>query len=469
MPNSAEAERALLGIAVLDNEMLGQMIAFGILPEDFYVPSHRRIFMAMIEVQRKGQPVDPLTVGEQLKLEGELESCGGYVFITNLTYGLPRYTNVQHYAKIVKDKSNVRQLIKVCNKIVSRALDEDDDPDTLLAESERAVLELCHDALARSGVRPRPRGFESLAQVTPMFREELIDYGKGITKALPLGLPELDDLLDGGGAQPQGLYFIAALPGLGKTSAALGIAGNVARNGTTVGVVSIEMAKLQIVKRLFSAHTGIPHRAMRPGFVGEELQLALEWLPDFAKMPIHIDDTSRTIDELARHSAELVLGKHNAGLIIVDYLQLLSLDGQMNVKQRTQEVSAISIGLKHIARDLNVPVIALSQLNRESAREGRRPMLHDLRESGQLEADAEAVSFLWNPLYKVGEPPNRDPIQNIMWILEKQRNGPTADIPVKFVREYMQFLTDRQYSEMLDQRKAAQQQAQIEDDAANWK
>lgn len=453
LPHSAEAERAILGSILLDNTLALQAASL-LTRDDFYVRAHNFVFAAMMVLYEAGKEIDPLMLAEELRREGQLDTLGGMTFIGELSYGLPHFANVASYAKVVKDHSLMRRAIKVANKITSAALEGEDKAEKVLADAETMVLALVDDLYRGHGGKNR-EGFYSLKELVGPMRERFEAFHRHETKAVTTGMREVDDMLDGGGLQPQGLYYVGAAPKSGKTSLALGWAYHVARGlGKKVLAVSEEMHRLQLTQRIYSAHTGIPYFMFRPGFYGPEYKLALERLEEFGDIPMMVTDNLYTVPQIRRHCRREVQGAkpgQEVGLIIIDYLQLVALnDDGLDYKQRAQVVGQVSREMKRMAQELDVPVLAMSALNRDSSREGRRPEMHDLRESGQLEFDAEAIFFLHNPAYVPGQKYERKPEEDIDLIIGAQRNGPTGDIALTFLGKYMQFLTEADYKALLE-------------------
>jgi replicative DNA helicase len=472
MPHSVEAERAYLGAIILDNSLIIEA-AGQLKPDDFYVRAHYHLFRAMLAMGDAGQEINPILVGEWLRQDGSLEQVGGIAFISELTYGLPHFSNIAHYAKVIRDASLLRQGVKVANKMASLCLDQEDEAEVIVQSCEEMVLALVNEMWRGNNAKVR-EGFYTLAQLTPEFRQRIEAYHRYETKAITTGMREVDEMLDGGGLQPQGLYYVGAAPKSGKTSLALGWAYYVASVlGKTVLAISEEMHRLQLMQRLYSAHTGVPYFMFRPGFYGAEYERALTSLADFGKLPIKVTDNLRTIPQIRRHCGREVQGAkpgQEVGLIIVDYLQLVGLsDHTADWKHRAQEVGAISREVKRMGQELDVPVLAMSALNRDSSREGRRPEIYDLRESGQLEFDAEAIFFLHNPAYVPGKPYQRKDVEDIDLIIAAQRNGPTGDISLKFLSKYMQFMTERDYRSVMETgHETAQVKQQAEDSSPLW-
>jgi replicative DNA helicase len=405
LPNSAEAERAILGAILLDNGLISQAIE-QLRPEDFYVPSHRRIFVAMIMLFERGAEINPILIGEELKKENALEAVGGISFITNLTYGLPHSTNIAHYAKVVRGKSMLRQLA---------------------------------DERIRQGfMHVKPIAEQLLEKVQEMEGRAAVLTG------LTTGFADLDKMTSG--LQPSDLIILAARPSMGKTSFALMLAENAAISaGAVVGMFSLEMSKESLVMRMLCSQGNIDAQRFRNGFLSR-----LEWaqiaksLGVLADTKIFLDDTpGLSVLEMRAKARRLAAEQKKLDLIIVDYLQLMS-GSSKRVESRQQEVSQISRELKGLAKELNVPLVALSQLSRApESRSDHRPQLADLRESGALEQDADVVAFIFREeQYKTPEerealPEDRKNVAEL--IIAKQRNGPTGTVDLRFTPSSMRF------------------------------
>ena len=437
LPNSSEAERAILGGVIIDNGLISQAIEL-LKPEDFYVPSHRRIFIAMIALFERGAEINPILIGEELKKENALESVGGISFITNLTYGLPRATSISHYAKVVRGKSMLRQLIKAANKITQEALEGEDEPEVILDHAEQAIFELADERIRQGFVHVKPVAEQLLEKVQEMEGRAAVLTG------LTTGFSDLDKMTSG--LQRADLIIVAARPSMGKTSFAMMLAENAAINaGAVVGVFSLEMSKEALVMRMLCSQGNIDAQRFRNGFLTrpEWAQIAKS-LGVLAETRIYLDDTPGiSVLEMRAKARRLAAEQKQLDLIIVDYLQLMSGPAR-RVESRQQEVSQISRELKGLAKELNVPLVALSQLSRApESRSDHRPQLADLRESGALEQDADVVAFIYREeQYKT--PEERDSMpedqKNIAEInLAKQRNGPTGTISLRFTPSSMRF------------------------------
>src|SRR6266545_4279116 len=414
LPNSSESERAILGGVLLDNGLISQAIEL-LRPEDLYVPSHRRIFLAMIALFERGAEINPILIGEELKKESALESVGGISFITNLTFGLPHSTNITAYAKVVRGASMLRQLIRAANKITQEALEQEDEPEIILDHAEQAIFQLADERIRQGFVHVKP------------VAEQLLDK---ITSGL----------------QRSDLIILAARPSMGKTSLALMLAENAAIHaGAVVGIFSLEMSKEALVMRMLCSQGNIDAQRFRNGFLSrpEWAQIAKS-LGTLAEARIFLDDSAAiTVLEMRAKARRLAAEQKRLDLIIVDYLQLMS-GSARRVESRQQEVSQISRELKGLAKELNVPLVALSQLSRApESRSDHRPQLADLRESGALEQDADVVAFIYREeQYKTPEereslPEDQKNVAEL--IIAKQRNGPTGTVDLRFTPSSMRF------------------------------
>jgi replicative DNA helicase len=437
LPNSSEAERAILGGILLDNGLISQAIEL-LRPEDFYVASHRKIFTAMIALFERGAEINPILIGEELKKDNALESVGGISFITNLTYGLPHSTNIAHYAKVVRGKSMLRQLIKAANKITQEALEQEDEPEIILDHAEQAIFQLADERIRQGFVHVKPVAEQLLEKIQEMEGRAAVLTG------LTTGFADLDKMTSG--LQRQDLVIVAARPSMGKTSFALMLAENAAIHaGAVVGVFSLEMSKEALVMRMLCSQGNIDAQRFRNGFLSrpEWAQIAKS-LGTLADTKIFLDDSAGiTVLEMRAKARRLAAEQKQLDLIIVDYLQLMS-GSAKRFESRQQEVSQISRELKGLAKELNVPVVALSQLSRApESRSDHKPQLSDLRESGALEQDADVVAFIYREeQYKTPEERNNLPEdqRNVAeLIVAKQRNGPTGTIDLRFTPSSMRF------------------------------
>ncbi len=385
-PQDLDAERAVLGSILLSNEAVFTALE-ELGADDFYKPAHQIIFRGMTELATKSEPVDTVTLSALLKAKGELESIGGLAGIVGLSGAVPTAANVKYYAEIVQKKATLRKLISAATHVVQEAF-ESADSDAVVDEAERAIFEVCQ-AKARKGLTP----INEIVAGAFKRIEQLAEQKRAIT-GVATGIVDLDSLT--AGLQPSDLIIVAGRPSMGKTSFALGLAQHTALNeGTGVAVFSLEMAKEQLVMRMLCSEGRIDSARMRGGFLTEE-----DW-PKLARAagrlseaPMFIDDSgSATVLEV-RAKCRRLAAERGLGLVVVDYLQLMK--GSPNAQSREQEISEISRGLKALAKELNVPVLALSQLNRGlEQRQEKRPVLSDLRESGAIEQDADVIMFIY--------------------------------------------------------------------------
>lgn len=437
LPHSAEAERAILGGILLDNGLISQAVEL-LRPEDLYVPSHRRVFMSMIALFERGAEINPILIGEELKKESALESVGGISFITNLTYGLPHTTNIENYAKVVRGRSMLRQLIKAANKITEEALQQEDEPEIILDHAEHAIFQLADERIRQGFVHVKPVAEQLLEKIQEMEGRAALLTG------LTTGFNDLDKMTSG--LQRSDLIILAARPSMGKTSFALMLAENAAiQTGAVVGIFSLEMSKEALVMRMLCSQANIDAQRFRNGFLSRsEWSQIAKSLGTLADTKIFLDDTPGiSVLEMRAKARRLAAEQKRLDLIIVDYLQLMS-GSAKRVESRQQEVSQISRELKGLAKELNVPLVALSQLSRApEARSDHRPQLADLRESGALEQDADVVAFIYRAeQYKTPEereslPEDQKNVAEL--IIAKQRNGPTGTVDLRFTPSSMRF------------------------------
>jgi replicative DNA helicase len=430
LPSSAESERVILGAILLDNTLISQAIEL-LKQDDFYSPLHRRVFRAMSNLFERGDKIEPILIGEELKKEGQLENIGGIATITNLTYGLPHFSNIAQYAKVVRDKAIIRNLIKVCNQVTSEALAEEDDAEIVLDHAEQAIFAL-NDARARQGfAHVKPIAETVLAKVQEFARRE----SHALT-GLATGFRELDQMTSG--LQRNDLIIIAARPSMGKTALCLTIAQNAAiLENAVVAVFSLEMSKEQLVMRMLSSEAKVDAHRFRNGFLTrDEWGRLAESIGTLSEARIFIDDTPGiSVLEMRAKVRRLAAEQKQIDLIVVDYMQLMS--GSKRSESRQQEVSQISRELKGLAKELNVPLIALSQLSRApEARNPPKPMMSDLRESGSIEQDADVVAFIYRDDYYKPSDENAGLAE---LLIAKQRNGPTGTVKLAFLKEFTKF------------------------------
>lgn len=457
LPSSADTERHVIGAIQLDNDMMD--VARDIIGhEDFYNPLNRKMFRAMEALHDEGQLIDPIHIAEKIKAtEGvHPDSLGGVATITQMTMGLSHFDRktMTKHCQIVKKKSLARTTIKLCAQITAECLDEEEEIGNVLESAETRILAVVND-LNRGGQTGR-EGFYDLSEITPQMQAQFEAYNRGETNGVSTGMKEVDDKLDGGGLQKQGVYLVAASEKAGKTSLALDWTYNVSMVQGHRSLVSTgEMNRVTLAKRIYSAHTGIPFFMFRPGFSDSReykaYSQAISGLKDFGKIPIKIAEDLTTMGKIERHFRRAVEQGHKPNqipveLAVIDYLQLVELDGIENNGNRADVVSKISRRIKKLAASLDIPIVVMSSLNRLGLTEGQRPDTFNLRESQQLAFDAEAVFFLHNPAYVPGKPYTPQEVTSIDLIIARQRNGPTGDIPLRFIGPYMQFMTETQYA-----------------------
>ncbi|MEP6902417.1 MAG: replicative DNA helicase [Actinomycetota bacterium] len=430
LPSSAESERVILGAILLDNQLITQAIE-KLSADDFYSPLHRRIFKAMTALFERSERIDPILIGEELKKEGAIESIGGIATITNLTYGLPHFSDIFDYTKVVKDKSVVRNLIKVCNQITSEALSEEEDAKDVLDHAEQLIF-----ALADERTR---EGFSHVQPIAESVLAKVQEYAKRESHALTglsTGFRDLDEKTSG--LQKTDLIIVAARPSMGKTALCLTLAQNAAiLEKAVVAVFSLEMSKEQLVMRMLSSEAKVDAHRFRTGYLTrDEWGRLAEAIGTLSEAKIFIDDTAGiSVLEMRAKTRRLFAEQKKLDLIVVDYLQLMS--GSKRSESRQQEVSQISRELKALAKELQVPVVALSQLSRApEARNPPRPMMSDLRESGSIEQDADVVAFIYREDYYK---PTEENAGIAELLISKQRNGPTGTVKLAFLKEFTRF------------------------------
>jgi replicative DNA helicase len=429
-PQNIEAEEAILSAILVDNDALLDVIET-LAVADFYRTAHQKIYAAIVDLFDKAEPVDLVTLANKLKENGQLEEVGGASYLSRLVDAVPLAVNALHYAKIVHDKASLRRLIEKANAIVKRCFEERGNADDVIDYAEGAIFEISEKKARQS--------FFPLSKIILSNIETLEEKqgNRSLVTGVPTGFTHLDNLTSG--LQNSDLIILAARPSMGKTALALNIARNAAVDaGVPVAIFSLEMSKEQLSLRMLCSEARIDSSRLKGGFFSME-----DWhrLTDAAgilsEAPIYIDDSpSLSAMEIRAKARRLKMDK-NIGLIIIDYLQLMQ--GRAGAERRDLEISEISRALKALAKELELPVMALSQLNRMlEQRTDKRPRLSDLRESGALEQDADVVAFIYrDEVYNREEDsPNRG-IAEIL--LSKQRNGPTGDIYLTFLKSYTRF------------------------------
>ena len=432
LPSSDESERVILGAILLDNAVIAQAVEH-LKAEDFYSPLNRRVFAAMIALFEKQKQIDPILIGEELKKEGSLESIGGITTITNLTFGLPHFSNVEEYIKVVRDKSVVRHLIRTCNSITGEALAEEDDAEVILDRAEQAIFAIAEQRTTQSFSRIEPVARRVLARVEEYAKGE----GTGIT-GLSTGFKELDEMTSG--LQRTDLIIVAGRPSMGKTALCLTLAQNAAlQSKAVVALFSLEMSKEQLVTRMLASEARINAHRFRTGhLMTNEWERLAGSIATLSEAKIFIDDSPAiSALEIRAKCRRLAAEQKQIDLVVIDYLQLMGSGAGRRNDNRQQEVSQISRELKGIAKELDVPVVALSQLSRApEARNPPKPLMSDLRESGSIEQDADVVAFIYREDY-YNETEENKGIADL--IVSKQRNGPTGTVKLAFLKEFTRF------------------------------
>src|SRR5687767_2553735 len=431
LPHNLEAERSVLGAILVHNDAFN-LAAQVIDAADFYRDAHRRIFDKMVALSERGQAIDFVTLKEELARGGDLDEVGGPAYVASLADGVPRATNVEYYARIVKEKATLRNLIYAANKILSNAYEADQESDLILDEAESAIFSVADDRLKAGFVPMRDLVKESFPKIELLFEQKRLITG------VPTGFVDLDEMTRG--FQGGDLVIIAARPSMGKTSLVLNIAQYVSlqQDQGAVGVFSLEMSKESLFLRLLTSEAQIDSHRLMSGAIGQRdygrISHALETL---SAMRLHIDDTAGIGVMEMRAKARRLQAEHGLSLLVVDYIQLMS--GRGRFENRTLELAAISRSLKGLAKELHVPIVVLSQLSRApEARSDHRPQLSDLRESGALEQDADVVVLIYrDDVYN--KDPNSPDAGTAELILAKQRNGPTGVVRLAFLREQTRF------------------------------
>jgi replicative DNA helicase len=431
LPHNLEAERSVLGAILIHNDAFNQA-AEVLNPRDFFRDAHRRIFEKMVQLSERGHAIDFVTLKEELSRTGELDEVGGPAYIAALVDGLPQATNIEYYARIVREKSTLRNLIFSANKILANAYEAEQEPNQILDDAEQAIFAIAEDRVRAGFVSMRALAHASFETI------ERAHEHKQLVTGVPSGFADLDELT--AGFQPGDLVIIAARPSVGKTALALNVAQHVGtKTARTVGIFSLEMSKEQLFLRMLTSEARIDSHRLRTGFLVES-----DWgrlshaLGTLSEARIFIDDTPGIGVLEMRAKARRLTAEHGLDMLIVDYIQLMQ--GRGRFENRTLELASISRALKGLAKELNVPVIVISQLSRApEARSDHRPLLSDLRESGALEQDADVVILLFRADQYADSKPEDENVAEIN--VAKQRNGPTGVIRLAFLRQETRFGT----------------------------
>lgn len=421
-PHSQEAEESVLGAMLLDKDAVIAVAEF-LTPEDFYDERLREVYQACLDLYEDRTPIDVLTVTERLKKRKVLKEIGGASYLADLANKVPTAAHVEHYGRIVKNSSTKRALMAAASRLVDISMDEGKDAAEVLDAAESQVFALSQKNLTKVFISVKDTLAESFDRL-----DELHKQGEGI-RGVATGFPDLDDAL--AGMQRSNLLILAARPGVGKTSLALNIAQSVSvKEKRPIGFFSLEMSREELVDRLLVSQADIDAWKLKTGKLSpDDFTKLSNAMGELAEAPLYIDDTPALSILEMRTKARRLQVEHGLDLLVVDYLQLAK---SRNLENRVQEVSEISQGLKNLARELKIPVLALSQLSRSvETRGGKKPQLSDLRESGSIEQDADVVMFLWRE--------DDDNNENIMLDIAKHRNGPLKSIPLHFKGDRIKF------------------------------
>jgi replicative DNA helicase len=427
LPSNVEAERSILGAILLDNAVCNQAIEL-LRRDDFFLESHRRIFDKMVALSERLMPIDLITLSDELRRAGEFEQIGGATYIASLIDGVPRTDTIEPYAKLVKSKSMLRKLITASNQIIALAFEEEDEADMIIDKAEQMIFQIAED-------RAR-QGFQYVGDVAHR-RLEQIEQMAGrpeMITGVPTGFTDFDRMTSG--LQRQELIVIAARPSMGKTALALNMAQYAAKNANVVGIFSLEMSAEQLCSRLLCSEARVDAHRLRTGYLNrEEWARLADALRRLCETKIFLDDTPGVGVLEMRAKSRRLKAEHGLDLLVIDYLQLMA--GRGRIESRQQEVSQISRDLKILAKELDVPVVALSQLSRApEQRSEHKPQLSDLRESGAIEQDSDVVCFIYREeLYN----PTDENQGTAELIIGKQRNGPTGMVQLAFLKEFTRF------------------------------
>ncbi|NUR55292.1 MAG: replicative DNA helicase [Acidobacteria bacterium] len=430
LPHSLDAEKAVLGAILIHNDAFNSAAEL-IDGRDFFRDAHRRIFDRMIALSERGDAIDFVTLKDELQRSGELDEVGGPAYISSLADGVPRSANVEHYARIVKEKATLRGLIHSATRIIAEAYQAEEDADLILDSAEKAIFEIAEGRIG-AGFTP----LRDLVQSSFATIEKLQEQRNAIT-GVPSGFQDLDEMT--AGFQPSDMIILAARPAMGKTSFVLNVAQNAAKKGKTVGVFSLEMSKEQLFLRLLTSEAMIDAHKFRTGYLTEKDYGKLSHaLGTLAELPIYIDDTPGIGLLEMRAKSRRLASQHTLDLVIIDYIQLMQ--GRGRFESRQQELTAISRSVKILAKELNVPIVALSQLSRApESRTDHRPQLSDLRESGALEQDADLVMFIYRAEVYDKDETKPEELGTAEIIIGKHRNGPIGSVRLTFLNQFTKF------------------------------
>jgi replicative DNA helicase len=430
-PQNLEAEQSVIGGILLDNQSLNSVLEI-LDVGDFYSEAHRKIFTAIVELYDKNEPSDLITLSNILKSKNQLDQAGGMSYLSSLADNVPSAANISHYSKIVKEKAILRRLIGTATEILNKSYNAGTDIDTVLDEAEHAIFEI-----SENKIRPAFSPFKDIIKESVKTIEKLYER-KELVTGVPTGFEKIDDITSG--LQKSDLVIIAGRPSMGKTAFALNIAQYAALEANiTVAVFSLEMSKEQLALRMLSSEARVDSQRIRRGFLGEaDWPRLIAAAGRLSEAQIFIDDSSAITALEMKAKARRLKSEVDLGLIILDYLQLMRSGGYRETS-REQEISEISRSLKALAKELNVPVVALSQLNRKlEDRTNKRPQMADLRDSGAIEQDADLIAFIYrDEVYDKSEENPEKGMAEI--IIGKQRNGPTGMVKLAFQDKFARF------------------------------
>ncbi len=427
-PNNTEAEVATLGALLLDPEALSIVLRY-LRPEDFYKTSHQRVYESILNLFERNEAIDLITLAEELKTNGLLEACGGAAYISRLTSAVPTSANVKYYAKIVQECSIRRTLSRIASKIISNAHEESLDVRFIIEEAERHIFEITDKQYSGSFQAAKDIVAKTIEAIEKLYRTKDSYIG------IPSGFPDLDNLTSG--FQNSEFIVIGARPSVGKTALALNMAANISiKHKIPVGFFTLEMSNMALMQRLLSSEARIKSTKLRSGFLKpSDFHKLTDAAGKIYEAPLYIEDAPSLKLLDLRALARRMKSHYNVAIIFIDYLTLISSENRD--LPRHEQIAEISRSLKALARELDIPVVALSQVRRES--EGKRPSLADLRESGSIEQDADLVIFLHRELYRGSS--DEDTPQDVLTelIIAKQRNGPVGTLKIVFIPDYTKF------------------------------
>ncbi len=438
-PQNIEAEQSVIGAVLLENEAIGSVIE-NLTADDFYKSAHRLIFMSMIELYEKNEPIDLITLTEQLNRKEQLDQIGGASYLSSIVSSVPTSANAKYHSKIIKEKAILRNLITTATEIVTNSYDTEQDVHELLDQAETKIFNISEKAIRQSYVH-----IKNVVKDTIELVDKLFDKKERIT-GLATGFSDLDEATTG--FHPGDLIVIGARPGMGKTAFCLNIITHSAiEENVPIAIFSLEMTKEQIVLRMLCAEAEVDSKAVRSGYHSkEDYRKLVNAAGRLSEAPIYIDDSFNTILDI-RAKARRLKAEHGLGMIVIDYLQLMSGVGAYTARE--QVISEISRSLKALAKDLSIPVIVISQLNRscEMRGEKKNPIIADLRESGAIEQDADTILFLYRDEYYKKQDSTKKGLAELD--IAKQRNGPTKVIDLAFLEKFTKFknLADHEYQE----------------------